>query len=134
MIAAVAAVSLLVIVGNLAFQIPLPQAPARLLAAFLFGMTSLFALGLLAAAVAPTARAGAAFIVPLFILVMFLGGVYVPRMFLPDFLVRIGEYTPPGVQALLDAWMGTAPQPLQLVIMAAITGWQALAQPVIPLG
>jgi ABC-2 type transport system permease protein len=121
MAVAAAAVALLIIVGNLAFQIPLPRHPLGFLAAFLLGMSSLFGLGLLVAAVAPTARAGTAFIVPMFILVMFLGGVYVPRMFLPDFLIRIGEYTPPGVQAMLDAWMGTAPQPLQLAIMAAIT-------------
>jgi ABC-2 type transport system permease protein len=121
MAAAVAAVALLIIVGKLAFQIPLPQHPLGFLAAFLLGMSSLFGLGLLVAAVAPTARVSTALIVPLFIVVMFLGGVYVPRMFLPDFLVRIGEYTPPGVQALLDAWMGSAPQPLQLVIMVAIT-------------
>jgi ABC-2 type transport system permease protein len=121
MAAAVAAVGLLIIVAKLAFQIPFPQHPLGFLAAFLLGMSSLFGLGLLVAAVAPTARVSTALIVPLFILVMFLGGVYVPRMFLPDFLVRIGSYIPPGVQALLDAWMGSAPQPMQLVIMVAIT-------------
>ena len=121
MIMAVAAVSLLITVGNLAFQIPLPQHPFGFLAAFLLGMSSLFALGLLVAAVAPNARASAAFIVVLFVLVMFLGGVYVPRLFLPEFLIRLGDYTPPGVQALLDAWMGSAPQPLQLAALGAIT-------------
>jgi ABC-2 type transport system permease protein len=120
-IVAVAALGLLIIVGRLAFDIPLPQHPLGFLGAFIFGMSSLFALGLLVAALAANTRASAAFIAPLFILVMFLGGVYVPRMFLPDFLIRIGEYTPPGVQALLDAWMGTAPQPLQLAILAGIT-------------
>jgi ABC-2 type transport system permease protein len=120
MAVAIAAVVLLIIVGNLAFQIPLPQHPIGFLAAFLLGMSSLFALGLLVAAVAPTPRAGAAYIVPIFVLVMFLGGVYVPRMFLPEFLVRIGDYTPPGVQAMLDAWTGTAPDLLQLATMTAI--------------
>ena len=37
---------------------------------------------------------------------MFLGGVYLPRWLLPEVLVRIGDFTPPGVQALLDAWSG----------------------------
>jgi ABC-2 type transport system permease protein len=118
---AVAAVSLLVIAGNLAFQIPLPQHPVGFLAALFFGTSSLFALGLLVAAVAPTSRAGAVLITPIFILVMFFGGVYVPRMFLPDFLIRIGEFTPPGVQALLDSWLGAAPQLMQLSVLAAIT-------------
>lgn len=117
---AVAAVVLLIVVGNLAFAIPLPQRPAGFLAAFLLGMASLFALGLLIAAVAPSARVGTALALPLFFLVMFLGGVYVPRVFLPPFLQQIGVYTPPGVQALLDAWMGVAPQPLPLLVLATV--------------
>jgi ABC-2 type transport system permease protein len=42
-------------------------------------------------------------------------------VFLPDFLIGIGAYTPPGVQALQDAWLGSAPQLPQLATMAAIT-------------
>jgi ABC-2 type transport system permease protein len=121
MAVAVASLALLIVVGKLAYNIPLPQHLLGFVMAFLLGMSSLFALGLLVAAVAPTARAGTALAVPVFVLVMFLGGVYFPRMFLPDFLIRIGDYTPPGVQALLDAWAGSAPQPLQLAIMAAVT-------------
>ena len=52
---------------------------------------------------------------------MFLGGVYLPRMLLPEFLIRLGDYTPPGVQALLDAWSGTSPQLTQLAVMGLIT-------------
>jgi ABC-2 type transport system permease protein len=121
-VVAVAGLVLLIVVGALAFQVPLPQDPVGFMAAFALGMTSLLALGLLIAALAPTTAAAAAMIVPLFILVMFLGGVYLPRMFLPDFLQRIGEYTPPGVQSLIDTWMGTAaPQVGPLAIMAVIT-------------
>jgi ABC-2 type transport system permease protein len=119
--AALAAVLLLIAVGKLAFGIPLPRHPIGFLASFLLGMSSLFALGLLVAAVAPTARASAAFALPVFVAVMFLGGVYLPRVFLPDFLIRIGHYTPPGVQAMSDAWMGTAPQLSQLAVLAVIT-------------
>ena len=121
MAVAVASLALLIVVGKLTFDVPLPQHLLGFAMAFLLGMSSLFALGLLVAAVAPTARAGTALAVPIFVLVMFLGGVYFPRMFLPDFLIRLGDYTPPGVQALLDTWAGIAPQPLQLAIMAAIT-------------
>jgi ABC-2 type transport system permease protein len=59
---------------------------------------------------------------------MFLGGVYLPRWLLPDFLVDLGNVTPPGVQTLLDTWSGTPPQVLPLVVMAATTviaGWTA---------
>jgi ABC-2 type transport system permease protein len=40
---------------------------------------------------------------------------------LPEFVQRIGDYFPPGVQAMQDAWIGTGPQPLQLAALAAIT-------------
>ena len=110
MAVAVVSLVLLIVVGNLVLQVPLPKDPIGFAVAFLLGMAALFALGLLVAAVAPTPGAATALFVPLFALVMFLGGVYLPRMLLPEFLVRIGDYTPPGVQALLDAWSGTPPQ------------------------
>ena len=102
-------------------QIPLPKDLFGFTIAFLLGMSALFSLGLLVAAVAPTPGIASAMFVPLFALVMFLGGVYLPRQMLPEFLIRIGDYTPPGIQALLDAWGGTSPQPAQLAVMVVIT-------------
>jgi ABC-2 type transport system permease protein len=119
-VAATAAIALLVVVGRLAFGVPLPQDLPGFVLAGVVGGGSLFALGLLVAAAVPTARSATAIALPIFFFAMFAGGVYLPRFLLPDFLIRIGEYTPPGVQALQDAWAGTGPQPLQLVIMAAI--------------
>ena len=119
---AIVSLVVLIVVGNVVLQIPLPKDLIGFAAAFLLGMSALFALGLLVAAVAPTPGIATAMFVPLFALVMFLGGVYLPRMMLPDFLIRIGDYTPPGVQALLDAWSGTSPQPAQLAVMAAHHG------------
>ncbi len=119
-IAAFAAIALLIVVGRLVFGVPLPQDLWGFVLAGIVGGGSLFALGLLAAATVPTARAATAIALPIFFFAMFAGGVYLPRMLLPDFLVQIGYYTPPGVQALQDAWTGTGPEPLQLVIMAAI--------------
>ena len=121
LVISVIALVLLVIVANLAFGVPLPRQPIGYVAAFLLGMTSLFAIGLLVAAVAPSNRAATAVAIPMFFAVMFLGGVYLPRVFLPDILVRIGDFTPPGVQGLQDAWMGTAPQVGPLVGMAVLT-------------
>ena len=118
---AIGAVLLLISVGHLGFEVPVPRHIVGFSVAFLLGMTSLFGLGLLVAAVASTARAATALSLPLFFISMFLGGVYLPRVFLPDFLLRIGEYTPPGVQAMLDAWMGSPPQLPQLLTMAVIT-------------
>ena len=121
MAVAVVSVIVLIVVGNVVFSIPFPLDPLGFAAAFVLGMSALFALGLLVAAVAPTPSMATALFVPLFALVMFLGGVYLPRQMLPEFLIRIGDYTPPGVQALLDAWMGTSPQLSQLAVMALVT-------------
>lgn len=89
--------------------------------AFVLGMSSLFAFGLLIAAIAPTARASNALGLPLFFAVMFLGGVYLPRWLLPETLVTLGDFAPPGVQGLTDAWLGAPVAILPLVVMAAIT-------------
>ena len=120
-VTAVAALGLLVVVANVVFGVPWPQEPLAYIAAFVLGMSSLFAIGLLLAAFAPSAGVATAIALPLFFVVMLLGGVYLPRVFLPDILISIGDFTPPGVQGLQDAWLGTAPQLLPLVVLAGIT-------------
>ncbi len=120
-VTSVIALVLLIVVGYVAFAIPLPRQPLVYLVAFLLGMTSLFAIGLLVAAVAPSNRAATAIAIPMFFVVMFLGGVYLPRVMLPEVLQRIGDFTPPGVQGLQDAWLGTAPQLGPLLGMAVVT-------------
>lgn len=120
-VTAVIALVLLVVVARVAFGVPLPGHPLGYLAAFLVGTGAMFAIGALLAAVAPSNRVATALAIPMFFAVMLLGGVYLPRVFLPDLLVRIGEFTPPGVQGLQDAWMGTAPQLLPLFGMVAVT-------------
>jgi len=120
-VTAVLGLVLLIVVGNLAFDIPIPANPIGYIAAFGLGMAGLLAIGLLLAAVAPSAGVATAIAVPMFFVVMFLGGVYLPRYLLPDVLVTIGDFTPPGVQGLQDAWLGTAPQLVPLAVLAAIT-------------
>jgi ABC-2 type transport system permease protein len=120
---AVAVIStvLVIAVGRIAFDIPLPHFLLGFVAAFALGITALFAIGLIVAAVAPSSRAAGAMATVVFIVVMFFGGVYVPRFLLPDAITRIGAYMPPGVQALQDGWIGAAPpQALHLLIMAGI--------------
>jgi ABC-2 type transport system permease protein len=118
---AVLALGLLVVVANVGFGVPLPQEPLAYAAAFALGLSALYAIGLLLAAVAPTVGVATAVAIPLFFVVMLLGGVYVPRVYLPEILITIGHFTPPGVQGLQDAWLGTAPQLLPFVVLAGIT-------------
>jgi ABC-2 type transport system permease protein len=121
LVTAVVALLLLIVVARVAFDVPLPRDPLAYLATFTLGMSSLFVVGLLLAAVAPSARVATAVAIPLFFAVMFLGGVYIPRAALGDTLMHIGEFTPPGVQGLQDAWMGTPPQLAPLAVMALVT-------------
>jgi ABC-2 type transport system permease protein len=118
---ALVALVLLVMVARVVFDVPLPHDVVGYVAAVVIGTSSLFVIGLVLAAVAPSARVATAVAIPLFFAVMFLGGVYVPRAALPDVLVRIGEFTPPGVQALQDAWVGNGPQLAPLGAMAILT-------------
>jgi ABC-2 type transport system permease protein len=118
---ALVALALLVVVARVVFDVPLPHDVVGYVAAVVLGTSSLFVVGLVLAAVAPTARLATAVAIPMFFAVMFLGGVYVPRAALPDVLVRIGEFTPPGVQGLQDAWVGSGPQLAPLVAMAIFT-------------
>ena len=121
LVTSVVALALLIVVARLVFGVPLPGQPLGYLAAFLLGMSSLFAIGLLVAAVAPSSRVATAIAIPMFFAVMLLGGVYLPRVFLPEVLRRIGDFTPPGVHGLQDAWMGTMPQVWPLLGMAMVT-------------
>ena len=66
MAVAVGGLVVLMVAGNLAFGVPFPQNPIGFVAAFLLGMLSLFALGLLIASIAPTAGAATAITLPLF--------------------------------------------------------------------
>ena len=121
-------VVLLIVVGKLAFDIRIPADPIGFAAAFGLGMAGLLAIGLLLAAVAPSAGVATAVGVPAFMVVLLLGGVYVPRAILPELLIRIGEFTPPGVQGLQDAWVGSTPQLVPLAVLAGLAvvlGWIA---------
>ncbi|XVQ06215.1 ABC transporter permease [Spirillospora sp. CA-255316] len=104
MAAALAAAVMLIAAASLILDIPPPRHPVGFAAAFVAGFGALLAIGMLIAAVAPGARVANGLAIMVFMLVMFFGGVYLPRFLMPDFLVRAGDYAPPGVQALLDAW------------------------------
>jgi ABC-2 type transport system permease protein len=120
-IAGAISILLLMAVARLVFDIDLPHHPLGFFVTCLLGMLSLSAIGLLVAAWAPTARSAGGWATVVFMLVMFFGGVYLPRFLLPDFLNTIGEYLPPGVEALQESWLGTAPDPVHLGVLALVT-------------
>ncbi|MEV7044673.1 ABC transporter permease [Amycolatopsis sp. NPDC051061] len=115
---ALAGIGLTLGVAHAAYDVPLPKHPPAFLLTLLLGTVSMFALGLLAAAFARTAKSAGGFAMIAFLPTMFFGGVYLPRPLLPEVVRRIGDYVPPGTQPLQDAWVGTGVQPLQLVVLA----------------
>ena len=118
---AVVSTTLVIAIGRIAFDVPLPQHLLGFVVAYLVGMTALFGIGMIIAAVSPTARVAQGLATMAYLIVIFFGGVMLPRFLLPDVIVRLGAYVPPGVQPLLDAWIGTAPpEGLHLLIMAGI--------------
>ena len=120
-IAGVISIALLMVVSRAVFDIDLPHHPLGFLVTCLLGMLSLSSIGLLVAAWAPNARTAGGWATVVFMLVMFFGGVYLPRFLLPDFLNVIGEYLPPGVEALQESWLGAAPDPVHLGVLALVT-------------
>src|SRR5690606_26787559 len=100
-------------------DVPAPQHPLGFAVAFLVGTAAVFSVGLLIAARAPRARTASGAGALLFLLAMFFGGVYLPKFLLPDWLVRIGDFVPPGSGVLWETWVGTGPE---LVPLLALTG------------
>ncbi|MET8993718.1 ABC transporter permease [Amycolatopsis sp. NPDC004169] len=122
-VVSLAGIVLVLVLGNVVHDVPLPKHPLSFALTLVLGVVATFALGLIAAAVARTSKAATGVALVAFLPIMFFGGVYLPRPFLPDVLRRIGDYVPPGSQPLQDAWIGAGVQPLQL---AALAGFAVL--------
>jgi ABC-2 type transport system permease protein len=118
-VVALAGIGLVLGLANAVYDVPMPKHPLAFVATLLLGVVSTFALGLIAASVARTAKIAGGIAMIAFLPIMFFGGVYLPRPLLPEVVRRIGDYVPPGSQPLQDAWTGAGVQPLQLVVLAA---------------
>lgn len=120
---AVVAMVLVVAVGHFGFRFDLPQHLPGFLAAFALGCAALFSVGLLVAAVAPSARVATGIGVGLFFVSLVFGGIFMPAEMLPPLLVNVGDYTPLGaaMQSLRASWGGTMPEPLHLAVLGGYT-------------
>jgi ABC-2 type transport system permease protein len=118
---AILSVALVIAVARLAYHVPAPVATGWFVLSVFLGIAALFALGLLVAAAAPTARSAAGLGWLLFFPNMFLAGVYFPTEEMSPVMRQIGTFTPLGsaLHAVRDSWMGLAPRPQYLGIMAA---------------
>ena len=121
----IALTSLLIVnvVSVAAFGAPVPKSLAGLALSCLLAIGGLFALGLLIAALAPTANSvnaiGRLALIPL----LFFAGLWLPRALMPAVLLDISNYTPLGaaVEAIQDSIRTGFPPAAPLLVLAAYT-------------
>jgi ABC-2 type transport system permease protein len=116
-----------VLVGIIVFALPLPQSPVWFVLAFVLSAAALLAIGVLIGALVPTAQAGVGTGMLLYFPMLFFAGIYLPLEIMPEGLRSFSGWTPAGaaVNALGDAWAGTAPTAtslLVLVVTAVVAG------------
>lgn len=117
--ATLVAVVLAVAAGALAFAVDLPGNLVGSAAAVVLGTAAMFGLGLLIAAVTPTARVASGIGSLTYFPMMFFAGVWLPGPAMPETLRRISELTPLGAaaQAFQNTWDGDWPSLLQVAVM-----------------
>ena len=112
-----------VLVGILAFDLPVPQRPGWFLLAFALSCAALLSIGVLLGALVPTAQTGVGAGMLLYFPMLFFAGIYLPLQIMPEGLQTFSARTPPGaaVQALSDAWAGATPTATSLLVLVATT-------------
>lgn len=120
-VAAVASVLLVVGVGVVGFGLAVPRHLPFFALSVLLGGAALLSIGLLVAALAPSAKASTGIGMLLFFPSMFLGGVYIPREAFPGALQAVSDATPLGaaIEAVRTSWGGEPPRLVHLVTMTA---------------
>ncbi|MFC9970663.1 ABC transporter permease [Spirillospora sp. NPDC127200] len=126
----VASAALMIFVAWAVLGIAPPERPLEFAVAFTVGYATLLGLGMVSAAVVRTSSAANQIGTLLFVALMFFGGAFLPRVLMPDVLREVGEFVPPGLQALTAAWSAEAgevtataggqPFWLQIAMMAGI--------------
>jgi ABC-2 type transport system permease protein len=121
LLTALLTVGLVLAVARIAFGVELPKQPVAFVLTLFLGAAAVFAMGLVLAAVAPSAKAAQGIGTLLFFPTLFFAGLWVPIQAMPAALQRISDLTPLGatVQALQAASGGAWPRPLHLAVMAA---------------
>ena len=110
---ALAGLAIVNIASVAAFGAPVPKSPGGLALSCLLAIGGLFALGLLIAALAPTANSvnaiGRLTLIPL----LFFAGLWLPRPLMPAVLLDISNYTPLGaaVEAIQAPCRPASPRP-----------------------
>ena len=123
---AIVAAALTIVVAVVVFDVAFPQSPVWFAISYVLAAASIFSIGLLVGAIAPTTNAGVALGMGIYFPMLFFAGVWVPRFLMSEGLLTVSDYTPFGsaVQALQDSWFGTTPSITNLLVM---TSWAVVA-------
>lgn len=126
---ALLAIVLIVVGDTVFFGVSAPSQAAGFILSVLLATTALFALGLLVAAIAPSARAAGAMGAILLYPLMFFAGMWQPRQQMTPVVHQISDLTPLGaaVHAMLNSMQGSFPTLGSLAVMLAWTGLAAAA-------
>lgn len=118
---AIVAAVIAIVVAVTVFDVPFPQSPGWFALSYFLAAASIFSIGLLVGAVAPTTVAGQAIGMAIYFPMLFFAGLWIPRSIMTDGLRTVSDFTPLGsaVQALEDSWFGTTPSLTSLLVMTA---------------
>lgn len=107
-------------VATAVFDVGLPGDPGLALGVFVLATLAMYALGIVIAALAPSANAAVAIGLIVYFAMGATGGMFGSVQSLPDPVARVGEVLPFGaaVQAVSAAWMGNVPEPAHLLSLA----------------
>jgi ABC-2 type transport system permease protein len=119
LLAAVAA-TLTIAVARAVFGVAPPASPGASALSLALAAWTLFSIGLIIAAVAPSPTTASALGSLVWIPLMVLGGLWFPREAMPTVMRQISDLSPTGaaVDALQNAWFGTGPPTASLVVLA----------------
>ncbi|QFU91548.1 ABC-2 type transporter [Amycolatopsis sp. YIM 10] len=122
LVAALVVLLLIVGFGALVLGMALPADLAGFAVVAVLGTTALFSVGLLIAALAPTGRTAGGVGAAVFFPMLALGGVWVRKEDLPDFLQPVADVLPLGatLNGMRETWSGGSPELLQLGALALV--------------
>lgn len=115
-----ASILIAILLATTAFHGPVPKSAVGLLLAIMLTVAAVFALGLLIAALAPTAGAANVIGRVAFFPLIFLAGLWLPRALMPHGLLEISNYSPLGaaVNAIQAAFLQGFPPVRPLLVLA----------------
>ncbi|MBS2963478.1 ABC transporter permease [Actinocrinis puniceicyclus] len=115
---------LLVLTGGAFFGMHAPRSPAAAIAALVLGTVTMYAIGCLIAAVAPTERASTAVANLVYFPMIFLSGATIPLGLFPPVMKDISDALPAtyAVRLLQHAWLGTSTNTvLDIAVLLAVS-------------